>query len=183
MNGCWTLSIVLIFPAYRTKFSDSAWVNLTAVRAVSVAEKDRMGPADIHRHDRSGREVYGIAVDGFAVQVDEEPLPQPGLLTVHVEQIIIAAPELERSPPARRWQSPGSTSVVLMSKVKPLSRSCSRSPHQSPVNFGRESQGPPNGGGCGAVLVEDTAASVGGLAGCGLPASPPSAPCAELSTR
>ena len=60
------------------------------------AEKDRMGPADIHRHDRSGREVYGIAVDGFAVQVDAEPLPQPGLLTVHVQQIIIAAPEPER---------------------------------------------------------------------------------------
>ena len=39
-----------------------------------------------------------------------------------------------------------------MSKVKPLSRSCSRSPHQSPVNFGRELQGPPNGAGCGGVL-------------------------------
>ena len=68
-----------------------------------------MGPADIHRHDRSGVEVYGIAVDGFAVQVDEEPWPQPRLLTVHVQQIIIAAPELGRPPPARRWQCPGST--------------------------------------------------------------------------
>src|SRR6266849_1697356 len=46
-----------------------------------------------------------------------------------------------------------------MSKVRPLSWSCSRSPHQSPVNFGREIHGPPNGGGCEAGLLEDAPAS------------------------
>ena len=45
--------------------------------------------------DRSSCGVDGIAVDGFAVEGDEESWPQPGLLTVHVEPIIIAAPELE----------------------------------------------------------------------------------------
>src|SRR6476620_5870317 len=63
-----------------------------------------MGPTDNYRNDRSGEEVYGIAVDGFTVQVDAEPLPQPGLLTVHVYQIIIAAPvpETVLQPPTSR---------------------------------------------------------------------------------
>ena len=45
-----------------------------------------------------------------------------------------------------------------MSKVKPWSRSCSRSPPQSPVNFGRESQGPPKGGGCESACANSRAA-------------------------
>src|SRR5207249_3184683 len=52
-----------------------------------------MGPADIHRHDRPGFVVNRIAIDGFAVERDEEPWPQPRLLTVHIEPIVIAASE------------------------------------------------------------------------------------------
>lgn len=52
-------------------------------------------PANVHRHDRPGGEIDRIAVNGFAVQVDVEPLPQPGFLTVDVHEIIITAAELE----------------------------------------------------------------------------------------
>src|SRR5687768_9326578 len=54
-----------------------------------------MSPADIDGHNRPGREVYVITVNGFAVQVDAGPLPEPRLLAIHVDEIIIASSELE----------------------------------------------------------------------------------------
>ena len=59
------------------------------------AEKSRMCPANVHRHDSTCEEVWGIAVNVFAVKLDEEPWPQPGLLAVHVQDVIIAPTELE----------------------------------------------------------------------------------------
>src|SRR6185503_11025736 len=60
-----------------------------------VVRDVRMGPANIHRHDCSGCGVHGIAVNGFAAEGDEEAWPQPGLLTVYVQPIVVATAELK----------------------------------------------------------------------------------------
>src|SRR4029450_6057784 len=60
-----------------------------------AAGKNGMRHADVHRHDGASVEVSGLAVDGFPAAGGETPWPEPGLLTVHVEPIITAAPKFE----------------------------------------------------------------------------------------